>query len=59
MRVDLPLDATRQVARAVALLGSPPTPDAQMAAALDMAVLLEQRTRVLAFGLPRAHPRPR
>ena len=52
-RVGLPLDPVKQLKLTQQLLEHPPTPDAGHVLVLDAALPIEQRTRILEFGLRR------
>jgi Tol biopolymer transport system component len=55
-RVGLPLDPVKELREAAAMLRKPPTPDASKLLVGDVALPVEQRTRVLRFNLPRGRP---
>ncbi|MDX6669327.1 MAG: TolB protein [Solirubrobacteraceae bacterium] len=57
-RVSLPFDPVKELREAAAFLENPPTPDGSKAAALDVVLPVEQRTRILTFKLPGGYSPP-
>jgi hypothetical protein len=55
-RVAMPLDPVKELREAATMLRNPPTPETGKVLAGDAALPVEQRTRRLAFRLPRRRP---